>query len=57
MGGLPEPDLSVMGRLQAENTFIPTWIMGETNVFNPEIGLPFFPFPRPGQMRFVELLA
>ena len=57
MGGLPQPDLAIMGRLQAENPLIPVGIMGEADVFDLEIGLPPLPFRRPGQMRLVELLA
>jgi hypothetical protein len=57
MGGLPQPDLSVMGCLEAENPFVPVGIMGKANVFNLEIRLPSFPFRRPGQMRLVQLLT
>jgi hypothetical protein len=46
-----------MGRLQGENPPVPIGIMGEADVIDFEIGLPSFPFRRPGEMGFVELLA
>src|SRR5580658_8385759 len=57
MGGLPEPCLSVMGRLQAEKALVPIGIVEEANVFDPEFLLSRLPFLRPGQMRFVKLLT
>jgi hypothetical protein len=57
MGGLPEPVFSVMGRLQAEKALVPVRIVEEANILNLEFLLPRLPFLRPGQMRFVELLA
>jgi hypothetical protein len=55
--GVPEPGLPIARRLQAENPSVPAGIMSEANVFDLEIGLSLFPFLRPGQMGFVELLA
>jgi hypothetical protein len=55
--GAPEQDFSIVSRLETENSLIPVGIMREANVFDLEIGLPGFPFPRPGQMRLVELLS
>jgi hypothetical protein len=56
MGGLPEPALSIVRGLQAENPFVPEWIMDETDVFGLEVSLSFFPLFRPCQVRFVEEL-
>jgi hypothetical protein len=55
--GLPEPRLPIARRLQAENPLVPVGIMRETNVLDLEIGLSLFPFYRPREMGFVELLA
>jgi hypothetical protein len=56
MRGLPEPGLSIVRGLQAENPFVPLRIMDETYVLDPEVSLSFFPFFRPSQVGFVELL-
>jgi hypothetical protein len=54
--GAPEPDFSIVSRLQAQNSLIPKRIVDEPDIFDLKIGLPVFPFFRPGQMRLVELL-
>jgi hypothetical protein len=56
MRGLPKPSLSIMRGLQAENPFVPVWIMDETDVLDLEVGLSLFPLFRPSQVRFVEVL-
>jgi hypothetical protein len=56
MRGLPEPGPAIMRGLQAEKPFVTVWIMDEADVLDLEVGLPLFPFLRPGQMGFVELL-
>ena len=54
--GAPEPDVSIVSRLQAQNPLIPKRIVDEPDVFDLKIGLSVFPFFRPGQMGLVELL-
>jgi len=56
MRGAPEPALAIMGGLQADDSFVPARVMGESDVFDLEIGLPGFPFRSPGEVRFIELL-
>jgi hypothetical protein len=56
MRGLPEPSLSIVRGLQAENPFVPVWIMDETKVLDLEVSLSLFPLFRPSHVRFVELL-
>src|SRR6185437_735394 len=56
MGGPPEPRAAIARGLQAEKSPVPVRIMGETDVLDLELSLPSFPFRRPGQMRFIELL-
>jgi hypothetical protein len=56
MRGLPEPSLSIVRGLQAENPLVPVWIMDETDVLDLEVSLSLFPIFRPSQVRFVELL-
>jgi hypothetical protein len=46
-----------VGRLNAENSLIPTGIMTEADVFNLEVRLPSFPLRHPGQMDLLEMLA
>src|ERR1700733_10743207 len=57
MHAAPEPGFSVVGCLNAENSLVPVGVVGEANVFDSKLGLPLFPFRRPGQMRLVELLS
>src|SRR5580692_13197550 len=56
-GGPPEPDIAVMGGLKTDDPLVPERIMGEADILNLEFLLPGFPFDRPSQMRFVELLT
>jgi hypothetical protein len=46
-----------MRRLQAENPLVPKGIVREANVLDLEFLLSCFPFSRPCEMRFVELLT
>src|SRR5205085_8896008 len=56
MRGSPEPSLSVVRRLQAENALIPVGIMNEAEVFDLEIKLLPLPLGCPRKVCFFELL-
>lgn len=57
MRAAPQPGFAVAGGLDAENPLVPVWIVDKADVFDSEIRLLPFPFRRPGEMRFVELLT
>src|SRR5690242_9815607 len=56
MRGAPEPRAAIARGLQAEKSPVPLRIVSKTDVLELELGLTPFPFRRPGQMRFIELL-
>jgi hypothetical protein len=56
MRGSPEPYLTIVRSLQAENPFVPVRIVHETNVLDLEVQLSRFPRFRPRQVRLIELL-
>jgi hypothetical protein len=56
MRGSPEPYLTIVRSLQAENPFVPVRIVHETDVLDLEVQLSGFPLSRPRQVRLIELL-